>query len=275
MSSPPPTNATISATDLAAAAERRLQQHRSPSASELQFSGPEHELRQKFRRLIDPGILRHNSKEQALASLKVGFTGPQANIDLYRHHFYIELDCEKFKSFKPTNTLVKRNLIDPKGTVEYARDLGFFPEVRDFQPYYTFNPRKKDNLRIGADMLREALALVSEKDVRAAQSKREEKAVADAAAEKIRLAYEDDRKMKLLRDQLEKERRDARIAAATRIAERRESTSQTHLANEEDREIAPDEEEDSDDDNAMPGSGNVLGTRPAQYQSSPSNKKTD
>ncbi|KAJ7700129.1 hypothetical protein B0H17DRAFT_901028, partial [Mycena rosella] len=188
---------------LAAAAERRLRQHQGPSPSELQFSGAEHDLRQKFRRLIDPGILRPNAKEQALASLKT--------LLLISENLLREPTNVKYQRFKPTNGLIKRNIIDPKGTVEYARELGFYPEVQDFQPYYTFNPRRMDNLRIGADMLRDAISLESDKQARAVQSKKEEKAVADAAAEKvIRLAYEDDRKMKLLRDQLEKERRDAR-----------------------------------------------------------------
>ncbi|KAJ7498889.1 hypothetical protein FB451DRAFT_13759 [Mycena latifolia] len=257
-----PASTSISGSELAAAAERRLQQRQAPSPSELQFSGAEHDLRQKFRRMIDPGILRPNPKQQALESLKV----QNKPLSLAPENLLREPDNPKYQRFKPTNSLIKRNLIDPKGTVEYARELGFHPEVEDFQPYYSFNPRRMDNLRIGADMLREAIALESDKQARAAQSKKEEKAVADAAAEKIRLAYEDDRKMKLLRDQLEKERRDARIAAAARRAEIRESAPPQAEDDGDDNE--------EDDEDAMPGSGNVLGARPAPY-SLPSNKKTD
>ncbi|KAJ7047338.1 hypothetical protein C8F04DRAFT_1058469 [Mycena alexandri] len=256
MASPPTTPATISPSDLAAAAERRLQQGQGPSASELQFTGADHELRQKFRRLIDPGILRRNAENQALASLKILLTICQNLLN--------EPDNPKFQQFKPTNSLIKRNLIDPKGTVEYARELGFNPEVTDFQPYYTFHPTSKrmHTLRIGAEMLQEAVSLGSEKEARMAQAKKEEKAAADAVAEKIRLAYEDDRKMKLMRDELEKERRDARIAAAARRAATRES--------------APTEpqDEDEDEDDFMPGSGNVLGSS-TSYKPPPSDKKTD
>lgn len=54
---------------LAAAAERRLRlQPVLPTAAQM---AAEHEKRQAFRRLIDPGIMRPNAKEQALASLKV------------------------------------------------------------------------------------------------------------------------------------------------------------------------------------------------------------
>ncbi|KAJ7179107.1 hypothetical protein C8R46DRAFT_1072462 [Mycena filopes] len=181
MASSPSAPTTISASDLAAAAERRLQQHQGPSASEVQFSGANHDLRQKFRRLIDPGILRPNPKAQALASLKM--------LLFLCENLLREPNNEKFQQFKPTNEKIKRNLIDPKGTVEYARELGFNPEVKDFQPYYTFHPTPKrmHALEIGAAMLREAVELESEKEVRMVTAKKEEKALADAAAEKVNL----------------------------------------------------------------------------------------
>ena len=53
---------------LAAAAQKRAQ---SSSSSDTLTSIQEYEKRQTFRRLIDPGILRPNSKETATASLKV------------------------------------------------------------------------------------------------------------------------------------------------------------------------------------------------------------
>jgi hypothetical protein len=56
-------------TDLLAAAaqSRALRAQATPEAHRIQ----EYELRQSFRRLIDPGILRPNSKDVATASLKV------------------------------------------------------------------------------------------------------------------------------------------------------------------------------------------------------------
>lgn len=53
---------------LAAAAQSRNATTRALSSSELLR---QHEQRQKFRRLIDPGISRPNSQEAAMASLKV------------------------------------------------------------------------------------------------------------------------------------------------------------------------------------------------------------
>lgn len=60
---------SVSSEALAAAVERRTRQlPAQPSAAQL---AAEHERRQAFRRLIDPGIVRPNTKEQAAASLKV------------------------------------------------------------------------------------------------------------------------------------------------------------------------------------------------------------
>lgn len=131
-------------------------------------------------------------------------------------------------------------------------------------------------------MIRETLATVEEKEARAAQAKKAEKAVAEAAAEKvrcpsllfgcinhyskIRLAYEDDRKMKLHRDQLEKERRDARIAAAARRAESQKTAPRETM----------NEDEEEEEDNLMPGTGHVLGSSAAESSSViASDKKTD
>jgi hypothetical protein len=58
----------ITADVLAAAAQRRAQD--ANVSSEAQ-SIQEYETRQAFRRLVDPGILRPNSKDVATASLKV------------------------------------------------------------------------------------------------------------------------------------------------------------------------------------------------------------
>lgn len=61
---------SVSSDAIAAAAELRTRQA-VPLLTAAQMAA-EHEKRQKFRRLLDPGITRPNSKEQALRSLKVG-----------------------------------------------------------------------------------------------------------------------------------------------------------------------------------------------------------
>ncbi|KAK0468401.1 uncharacterized protein EV420DRAFT_1504284 [Desarmillaria tabescens] len=230
--SPAPVASPISYDALREAAERRAQQQSNqPSAAQL---AAEHERRQTFRRLLDPGITRPNSKEQALASMKT--------LLMISENLLREPENPKFQQFKPTNGIIKRNLIDPKGALEYAIELGFRPEVKNFQPFYTFHPRHMDSLRIGSAILKEAFDLETEKQERAALARKEEKAVAAAAANKVKLAFMDDRKSKIEADRREKALREARLAAAAA----RGSEPSTSPEPERLRHV-------------MPGSGHVLG----------------
>ncbi|KAF8913935.1 hypothetical protein CPB84DRAFT_1757953 [Gymnopilus junonius] len=234
MSSPTPSqpSATISSDALAEAAERRTRLA-TPQLTAAQLAA-EHERRQKFRRLIDPGITRPNAKERALSSLK---TLLAISENLLR-----EPDNPKFQQFKPTNTIIKRDLVDPKGALEFAIELGFRPEVHNFQPYYTFHPQHIEDLRTGAAVLKEHLDLENEKQERAERAKKNEKDAREAAAAKVKLAYIDDRRTKILKDELEKEQRAARaLAAADRAA------------------VQATREESEAPETSMPGSGHILG----------------
>jgi len=223
---------------LASAAEQRVHLlPTQPSAAQLAI---EHERRQTFRRLIDPGIVRPNSKEQALASLKTLLTIAE---NLLR-----EPENLKYQQFKPTNSVIKKHLVDTKGTLEYAIELGFRPEVKSFQPYYKFNSRHMNDLEIGAFILREFLKLEDEKAERATRSKVDQKAVAAAVTQQVKLAYMDDRKTKMLRDEQEKERREARASGLVHQAERQEVDSTPEPSTLH-----------------MPGSGYLLNDRPPPY----------
>ena len=83
MSSPTPSQSapTISPEALAEAAERRTRQA-TPQLSAAQLAA-EHERRQKFRRLIDPGIMRPNSKERAMSSMKVHACSPRLLFEMF------------------------------------------------------------------------------------------------------------------------------------------------------------------------------------------------
>ncbi|EFI27716.1 hypothetical protein CC1G_14641 [Coprinopsis cinerea okayama7 len=226
MSSPSPQTSPIRTSDspvagptpeeVAAAAERRFRQLQSqaqPSAAQLLQI---HEKKQKFRRMVDPGIMRPNAKDAALSSLKVNpVYSPRmqwkcACADVCATPCLGLYDNPKFQRFKPTNTVIKRELVDRKGTLEYAVELGFRPEVENFQPYYKFNHRYEEDLKLGAEILKEFIKLYQEKDERAALAKRSEKAVAEAAHEKVRLAFMDDRKARMQRDEIERQARQAR-----------------------------------------------------------------
>ncbi|KAF9534289.1 hypothetical protein CPB83DRAFT_889289 [Crepidotus variabilis] len=187
---------------VAAAAERRVRQT-VPQKTAAQLAA-EHERRQKFRRMVDPGITRPNAHEQAMRSLRILLT--------ISGNLITDPNNEKYQRFKPTNSIIKRDLMDPKGTVEYAREMGFHPQVIDFQPFYIFNSKFMEDLKIGNEILKDYLALIDEKESRAAIAKKNEKAAKEAAAERVKLAFMDDRKIKLMRDEMERENREGRAA---------------------------------------------------------------
>lgn len=63
--------------------------------------------------------------------------------------------------------------------------MGFRAEVKDFQPFYTFNPKFIDNLRIGAEIIQEAVKTDIEKNERLARAKKEEKSATEAVKRKV------------------------------------------------------------------------------------------
>ncbi|KAI0303881.1 hypothetical protein BC826DRAFT_198148 [Russula brevipes] len=163
-----------------------------------------HEKRIEFRRLVDPGIMRPNSKEVALRSLHT--------LSKIAENLLREPDSPKFRQFKPTNTIIKRDLVDPKGALEYA--MGFRPEVDHFQPYYVFNSKHLADLRIGAGILREALQTAGKEEdpvLKVKMAKAEE----EMRIKKAKEAFMDDRKTQMLRTERERAlRRQEESAAA-------------------------------------------------------------
>ncbi|KAL1680049.1 hypothetical protein EV122DRAFT_262995 [Schizophyllum commune] len=234
-----------------AAVERRLQSvPHQPSAAQL---AADHDKRQKMRRMIDPGIVRPNSKEQALASMKILLT--------IADNLIKEPENPKYQQFKPTNNTIKRNLVDVKGALEYA------VEVVDFQPYYKFNPKHRHELEIGAACLREYVNRETEKAERAAEAKKNEKAAKEAAALKVKLAYMDDRQRKMELDERERVAREARERARAAAEALKAASPSSPQASEQ----MIDEDEDDEDEGmrrprrTMPGTGHVLGA-PAQME---------
>lgn len=59
-------------------------------------------------------------------------------------------------------------------------------QVKNFQPYYTFNPRRMEDLRTGTAILKEFVDLEAERAERAARSKVDQKAVAAEVANQVR-----------------------------------------------------------------------------------------
>lgn len=99
-------------------------------------------------------------------------------------------------------------------------------QVNDFQPLYAWNERKGEELRNGAQVLQEAIELAEQKSARSQRNAAESKAAAEAAAKNVcninqasgcldltiqsqaLLAFMDDRKTKMLRDQRDRHNRE-------------------------------------------------------------------
>ncbi|KAG6890352.1 hypothetical protein C0992_002177 [Termitomyces sp. T32_za158] len=82
-----------------------------------------------------------------------------------------------------------------------------------------------NDLRIGTAILKEFVDLENQRAERAARSKVDQKAVAAAVAQRVKLAYLDDRKTKQLKDEREKESRVARAAALAHQVESQETSA--------------------------------------------------
>ena len=93
----------------------------------------DHDRRQEFRRLVDPGITRSNSREVAYEAIKVRSchlvsvishakwaNGVSKTLAMLAKNIIDHPDEQKYHRFKPTNTAIRRKIVDPKGTLEYA-----------------------------------------------------------------------------------------------------------------------------------------------------------
>ncbi|KAJ2922093.1 hypothetical protein H1R20_g15000, partial [Candolleomyces eurysporus] len=154
----------------------------------------------------------------------------------------------KYQQFKPTNTAIKRELIDRKGVLEYAIELGFRPDVENFQPYYRWHKRHLEDLQVGTEVLKEFMELHKREEERASVSKLTIQEERRAAAEKVKLAYMDDRKTKMERDEMEKQARGARASSS-----RPDGPARARIARSPTREVQ------------MPGQGETL-TSPPPYE---------
>jgi len=216
MSSPQKSPPTADRSSILAAIERRSAPQPAVTPSAAAFATPhvytdfdkDHDKRQEFRRLIDPGITRPNPRAVALNALK---TLQQLAENILDHP-----GEPKYQRFKPTNNMIRARVIDPKGTLEYAIALGFRPEIENFQPFYVWHTKYLNDLKIGVAVLKEAMERENEKEERLERARLEEKAVADAQKAKIKEAFLDDRKSKMMTDERERQLRLARAARGSR-----------------------------------------------------------
>ncbi|KAG9108700.1 hypothetical protein FRC07_008414, partial [Ceratobasidium sp. 392] len=115
---------------VAEAALKRLNQSKTYSEEDSAEQRHEQErpIRQKFRRLADPGIVRDNNDADTKKAFEVLLKLSQ--------NLLSDPNNPKFQEFKSTNATIQRALINPKGAIEYAIEMGFRASVEDFQPKY-------------------------------------------------------------------------------------------------------------------------------------------
>ncbi|GAB1520061.1 hypothetical protein RhiTH_003134 [Rhizoctonia solani] len=177
---------------VAQAALQRIAQPVNPGETEELRYEHERPIRQKFRRLVDPGIVRDNSEADAKrVLLKLA------------ENLLSDPENPKFREFKSTNTTIQRALIDPKGAIEFAIEMGFRATVHEFQPKYVWHssPENLIALRVGRDVLKGHIELATSKEERTDLSQRMAKAEKTAAVQNALLAFEDDRKRRKALDQ--------------------------------------------------------------------------
>ncbi|OBZ70204.1 hypothetical protein A0H81_10037 [Grifola frondosa] len=169
---------------IAAAALKRLQELRFTSPLYKKFD-EDHQRREKFRRLIDVGVLRPNSRSNAIKSLEV-------LLDLTKNILENKND-KKYHRFKTTNLKVKRFIMETPGVLQCCIELGFEEKAEDYQTYYVFKPKYMANLSVGASMIKEALDRERPKEEQERDALEKAKAEEIAHKVKIKKQFYDDR----------------------------------------------------------------------------------
>ncbi|KAG8987194.1 hypothetical protein FRB94_011277 [Tulasnella sp. JGI-2019a] len=207
MSAVPPSSPTqaakISPDELAAVALKRVSKPLTDDELDEVRWAKEHDQRQHFRRLVDPGIIRHNNEATSEASIKCLATICQNILD--------HPEEAKYRRFKTTNNRIKAEIVEVKGGLEYATAIGFREGVENFSPYYAWKPTNQNvtALRIGAYVLDEFHQKIIAKEELAKVRKETKQDEAQRAAQKVKLAFEDDRKAMAIKSKMERERRQA------------------------------------------------------------------
>ncbi|KAI0375645.1 hypothetical protein BV20DRAFT_7359 [Pilatotrama ljubarskyi] len=182
---------------LAAAAQRNLQHLRQTDPSRLLYTDfdPEHDDRQRFRKRIDRDIIAANSLGVALQSLRT--------VLKLAENILAEPTNERFRRFRITNDTVRRSIMEPRGVLQLVVDLGFREKAENYNPCYVFNAKAMNQLRIGASMIKEALARESLREDESEKIAREH-AERQEAWQRARLQIQDDRKSVAARAQRER-----------------------------------------------------------------------
>ncbi|KAK0226686.1 hypothetical protein IW262DRAFT_783150 [Armillaria fumosa] len=189
-------------------AAQRRSEGQSPASSPVIRDDPSftdfdkgYQMRTELRRMIDVGILGmvndHEASKEGVASLKTLLELASNIID--------NPEKEKFQRFKMNNPKIKKVIIEPKGVLQFAIQMGFRQKkVVDMEEYRVFVPKYRDDLVLCASLLKTAIEreqLRADEKLRLAREK-EEKEEQWATAMK---RFLDDRKKRQENDMREKD----------------------------------------------------------------------
>jgi len=161
----------------------------------------DHPVRQEFRRLLDPGILRNNDKKDAAMSLRV--------LNKITENILKNPDDPKCRKLKTTTDSMNRHIMSKKGTVEFLQKMGFREKTEEFVPLLVFHPDRMKDLRTGAKCLEEVIQNQVQAIEDEERAKRQEIANQKAAKSKALKKVYDDRlsvAARVERERLERER---------------------------------------------------------------------
>ncbi|KAK0493193.1 hypothetical protein EDD18DRAFT_1465049 [Armillaria luteobubalina] len=191
-------------------AAQRRSEGRSPALSPVTRDDPSftnfdkgYQMRNELRRMIDVGILgmvnNHEASKEGVASLKTLLELANNIID--------NPEKEKFQRFKMNNPKIKKVIIEPKGVLQFAIQMGFRQKKTvDMEEYRVFVPKYRDDLALCASLLKTAIEreqLRADEKLRLAREK-EEKEEQWATAMK---RFLDDRKKREENDMRERDAR--------------------------------------------------------------------
>ncbi|WWD21439.1 hypothetical protein CI109_105924 [Kwoniella shandongensis] len=218
------------------------------------------ELRVKFGRLLDRGIVRDNGYKQSLEAVET-LIKIATNIQ--------NSDDPKYRTLKASNTLLKNKVLAVKGGQDYLIALGFRTQAIDFTHHFVFQKtlKKMHELEIGVTTLKDHVEALQKRVENSSKS-----AIAHAqeeAARKANALREIEADRDLVKTRVERERivREAREKAEREKVEREAQVEAENVVQaveddridmleavtrDEDNGDNGEEEEEEDEDDELP-----------------------
>lgn len=227
----------------------------------------ERELKLKFGKLLDRGIVRDNGYKESAEAVET-LLKIANNI--------LSSDDPKYRTIKATNGMLQKKVLSVKGGHDYIIALGFRTKTVDFVKIYVFEKtlRSTHELKIGAEILQGHLTSLKERVNLSSQSLlnyNQEEAARRAQAlreieadrESVKIRAERERQARETKEQAKRERRERGEAeeaeeVVDRDDERRREMANAVVRNDRDYRRNTVEDEYSEDDDYPPTYGETF-----------------